>query len=53
MSGGNSPPIFEQAAQAIAEAVPDGRAIMVPDQDHGIPGDVLAPILQDFFSPAG
>ena len=53
MSGGNSAPIFEQAARAIAEAIPDGRAWVVPDQDHGIPGDVLAPIRQDFSSPAG
>ncbi len=49
MSGGKSAPMFEQAVRSIAEAVPDGRAMVVPDQDHGIPGDVLAPILEDFF----
>ncbi|GAA3516704.1 alpha/beta fold hydrolase [Actinocatenispora rupis] len=49
LAGGNSAPWASTAATAVAGAVPDATARVVPDQDHGIADDALIPILTDFF----
>jgi pimeloyl-ACP methyl ester carboxylesterase len=49
MAGSRSADWARQAADAIAAAVREGDSRVVDGQDHGIPGEVLAPILEEFF----
>jgi hypothetical protein len=47
LAGGASPAWAADAARAIADAVPSGRAEIVPDQDHNPAAQVLAPLLTE------
>jgi pimeloyl-ACP methyl ester carboxylesterase len=40
---------LRQAAEAVAEALPNGRHRSLPGQFHQIPPDMLAPVLAGFF----
>jgi pimeloyl-ACP methyl ester carboxylesterase len=50
MSGGNSEPFFHDAAQALADLLPNGHLQTLKGQDHAIAPDVLAPVLEAFFA---
>jgi pimeloyl-ACP methyl ester carboxylesterase len=47
LAGGASPTWAADAARTIADAVPGGRAEIVPGQDHNPAAEVLAPLLTD------
>ena len=49
MGGGNSPGWFQRSVRETAAAVPGARLQMMAGQDHGIPPEVLAPVLTEFF----
>ena len=51
LAGGVSAPWAVRSATAIAAAVPGATQSVVPGQHHGIPGAVLAPLLQAAFTP--
>ncbi|MEU6510381.1 MULTISPECIES: alpha/beta hydrolase [unclassified Streptomyces] len=48
--GGASPEWMHRAAQAVAEAVPQGTYRVLPGQTHMVEPDVLGPVLADFFT---
>ncbi|WP_163510288.1 alpha/beta fold hydrolase [Fodinicola acaciae] len=50
MAGGNSAPWAEQAADAVAAAVPGARTRVVDGQDHGVADEVLVPLLEEFYT---
>ncbi|WP_369381904.1 alpha/beta fold hydrolase [Streptomyces sp. cg36] len=50
IAGGASPDWLRAPAAAIAEAVPDGRALTLPGQDHVFSAQALAPVLSGFFA---
>jgi pimeloyl-ACP methyl ester carboxylesterase len=43
-------PFMEAGADVVAAAIPGAERIVVPGQGHDINPDVLAPLLQEFFS---
>ncbi len=45
LAGGSSPPWAADAARTIGDAVPGGRAEIVPGEDHNPAAEVLAPLL--------
>ncbi|HEX9013967.1 MAG TPA: hypothetical protein VF813_10635, partial [Anaerolineaceae bacterium] len=49
MDGGNSPEFMHYAARALADVLPNAVRQQVPGLEHGVPGNVLAPLLVDFF----
>jgi pimeloyl-ACP methyl ester carboxylesterase len=49
MDGGASPEFMHHAAEALAEIIPNARHHRFPGQEHGIPVEVLAPVLDEFF----
>ncbi|MFG2143221.1 alpha/beta fold hydrolase [Streptomyces sp. NPDC048696] len=49
IAGGASPEWLRSPAVAVAEAVPDGRALTLPGQSHQFSAAVLAPVLTEFF----
>ncbi|MCL8017197.1 alpha/beta fold hydrolase [Streptomyces sp. AS02] len=49
VAGSESPPWMREAAQAVAETVPDGTYRSLPGQTHMVEPDVLAPVLVEFF----
>ncbi|MFI9648044.1 alpha/beta fold hydrolase [Streptomyces sp. NPDC052040] len=49
VAGGASPEWLRRAAEAVAEAVPRGTYCVLPDQDHMVEPQVLAPVLAEFF----
>jgi pimeloyl-ACP methyl ester carboxylesterase len=49
MDGGASPAWAANAAEAIEGAVQDGIRRTIPDQDHMVSPDLLAPVLIEFF----
>jgi len=52
-SGTSSPAWMGEAARAVADAVPQGTYRSLADQTHRVDPHVLAPVLAEFFSPAG
>lgn len=49
VAGGASPPWMREAAQALAEALPDGQTRTLDGQSHDVDNVVLAPALVEFF----
>jgi hypothetical protein len=49
IDGGQSPEVMRQAAQSLAEALPDGRYRTLEGQGHDIDPDVMGPVLEGFF----
>lgn len=50
VAGGADFPWMRETAQALAEAIPDGRAHLLDDQGHDVDPAVLAPVLVGFFA---
>ena len=48
--GGSSPDIMRHTAEAVANAIPKGRYLLLEGQNHDIVPDVVAPVLQEFFT---
>lgn len=49
VAGGASPAWMREAAEAVADAVPDGAYRCLEDQNHMVDPDALAPVLVDFL----
>jgi pimeloyl-ACP methyl ester carboxylesterase len=49
IDGDQSPEVMRQAAQSLADALPDGRYRTLEGQGHDIDPDVMAPVLVEFF----
>ncbi len=49
IDGANSPAVMRQAAQTLAEALPEGRYQTLADVGHDIVPEVLAPVLSEFL----
>jgi pimeloyl-ACP methyl ester carboxylesterase len=50
IAGGADFPWMRQAAQALADALPDGRTRFLEGQGHAVDPAVLAPVLKEFFA---
>ena len=48
MDGENSPAWQHRSMDALADLLPDTRRHTFPGADHGVPPEVLAPVLRDF-----
>jgi pimeloyl-ACP methyl ester carboxylesterase len=53
MGGGNSPEWFGRTVRETTAAIPGARLQMMAGYDHGIPPEVLAPVLTGFFLGSG
>ncbi len=49
LGGGTSPDWFHRAVRSTADVIPGARLVMVEGYDHNVPGEVLAPVLTEFF----
>jgi pimeloyl-ACP methyl ester carboxylesterase len=49
LGGGNSPAWFKQTVEATAAVTPGARLAMLDGQDHGVPPEVITPVLTEFF----
>jgi pimeloyl-ACP methyl ester carboxylesterase len=49
LGGGTSPDWFQRTVRETAAAVPGARTVMVEGYDHGVPPEVIAPVLTEFF----
>jgi pimeloyl-ACP methyl ester carboxylesterase len=49
LGGGNSPDWFQQTVEATAAVTPGARLVMVDGHDHGVPPEVITPVLTEFF----
>jgi pimeloyl-ACP methyl ester carboxylesterase len=50
LSGGASPPWAGRAAAAVAAAVPGARRSVIPDQDHALAHEAIAPVLRELLA---
>ena len=50
IAGEQNPEVMRQAAQALAESLPDGRYRTLNGQSHDIVPPVLGPVLEEFFA---
>jgi pimeloyl-ACP methyl ester carboxylesterase len=50
MDGSASFPFMHATAQALADALPDGRTHTLPGQTHEVVPEVLAPLIVEFFA---
>jgi len=50
MAGGKSPAWLQNAAQALAQALPGASHQTLPGQTHIVKPKPLAPVLADFFT---
>jgi pimeloyl-ACP methyl ester carboxylesterase len=50
IAGGADSPWMRQTAQALADALPDGRVRFLEGQGHDVDPSVLAPVLVEFFT---
>ena len=50
MDGGATPAWARNAAQALADALPDVRRRTLEGQDHNVAPEALAPVLEEFFA---
>jgi pimeloyl-ACP methyl ester carboxylesterase len=51
VAGSASPPFMIEAARAVAKAVQNGQLAELDGQQHVVPAEILAPVLQAFLSP--
>ena len=51
LAGGASDPWLRETAQALADALPNGRRQVLEGQWHNVDVDVLAPAVAEFFRP--
>ncbi len=49
ISAGNNPPVMHQAAQSLAEALPNARYRTLEGQTHDMVPAVVGPVLEEFF----
>jgi pimeloyl-ACP methyl ester carboxylesterase len=49
MDGGASPAFMHHGAQALVDVLPDARLRTLAGQDHGPAGEVIVPVLAEFF----
>jgi pimeloyl-ACP methyl ester carboxylesterase len=49
IGGGNSPDWFKRSVEATAAATPGARLHTVEGHDHGVPPEVISPVLTEFF----
>jgi pimeloyl-ACP methyl ester carboxylesterase len=49
LGGGNSPDWFKQTVEATAAVTPGARLVMLDGYDHGVPPEVISPVLTEFF----
>jgi pimeloyl-ACP methyl ester carboxylesterase len=50
IAGSASFPFMRETAQALTNALPNGRTRILEGQEHNVAADVLAPVLVEFFS---
>ena len=50
LTGSASFPFMQEAAEALAKALPNGRTGVLAGQSHDVAPDVLAPALKEFFA---
>lgn len=50
IAAGNAPPFMRETAEALARAVPDGRALVLEGATHDLVPDLLAPPLLRFYA---
>jgi pimeloyl-ACP methyl ester carboxylesterase len=50
MDGGESPPWMRNAAQAVADTLPNAQRRTLEGQTHGVANEALAPVLEEFFA---
>ena len=53
IDGEQSPEVMRQAAQSLADALPEGRYRTLKGQGHDIVPAVVAPVLEEFFADSG
>jgi pimeloyl-ACP methyl ester carboxylesterase len=51
--GEDSPPFLRDAAQAVADALPDAALVTLAGQGHDIDPDATAAVLRAFFARSG
>ena len=49
LSGGASFPFMQETAEALARALPEGKARTLENQTHDVAPEVMAPALKEFF----
>jgi pimeloyl-ACP methyl ester carboxylesterase len=49
LGGSTSPDWFHRTVQETAAVIPGARLVMMDGYDHGVPPEVIAPVLTDFF----
>jgi len=50
IDGGASPPSLRNAAQQLADVLPNARRLTMEDQTHEVDPALLAPVLTEFFT---
>ena len=50
VAGGNSPAWARTAIETLAREIPNSETLILEGQDHGVSDDVIAPVLEKFFS---
>jgi pimeloyl-ACP methyl ester carboxylesterase len=49
LGGGTSPDWFHRTVQETAAVIPGAELVMIEGYDHGVPPEVVAPVLTEFF----
>ena len=49
LGGSTSPDWFHRTVQETAAVIPGARLVMMDGYDHGMPPEVIAPVLTEFF----
>ena len=49
LGGGTSPDWFHRTVAETASVIPGARLVMMEGYDHGVPPEVIAPVLTEFF----
>ena len=49
LGGGTSPDWFHRTVRETAAVIPGAKLVMMEGYDHGVPPEVIAPVLTDFF----
>ena len=47
--GGASPRWMIGVGQQLADALPNGRCMVLDGQEHVVPSEILVPVLEEFF----
>lgn len=53
LGGGTSPDWFHRTVRETAAVIPGAELVMMEGYDHGVPPEVVAPVLTEFFLGAG